>query len=225
MAVGQGRGGVAEGTVAGQPAGVTTGVRESKTASQVVGLAHGKYYEAASRGNLYAAATQSSVAVSTALSVTCPFTLYNPLASGKWLAIKRATFAQGATGTFGTGGLFHCVYTIKGPVASQSGTAPVVGGGAVVTPVNCLIGTANSAVGLVFQAGTLNAAPVALYPMVNMSEVAAGTIGDNSIVNFEDVNGAIVLQPGAGWALEGISAAGSSPLAFFGVVWEEINPT
>ncbi len=225
MAVGQGRGGVAEGTVGGLPASVTTGVRESKTASQVASQAHGKYHEAASRGVLYTATTQSSVAVSTALSVTCPFTLYNPVGSGKNLAIKKAYFAQGASGTLGTGGLFHCVYTIKGPVASQSGTAPVVGGGAVVTPINNLIGTANTAVGLVFQGGTLNAAPVALYPMVNLSEVAGGTIGDNSITNFEDVNGAIVLEPGAGWALQGISAAGAAPLGFFGVSWEELPIT
>jgi hypothetical protein len=37
----------------------------------------------------------------------------------------------------------------------------------------------------------------------------------------EDVDGMIVLEPGAGWYLATKSAAGSSPLVDVGVVWEE----
>jgi hypothetical protein len=43
-------------------------------------------------------------------------------------------------------------------------------------------------------------------------------MGDNIT---EDVDGAIILEPGGGWCLEGVGAAGSSPLVTVGVVWEE----
>jgi hypothetical protein len=223
--VGQGRAGVTEGGIAGSPASATTGVREGKTGEQVVTQAHGKYYEAVSRGNVYAAVNLTARSPGTALGATPPITLYNPVASGKRLAILHVAFGQAATGTLGTGGLFHTVYTIKGPVASQSGTAPVVGSGAVITPVNCLVGTANASVAQAFELGTLNANPAVFGLFANLSEVAGGTVGDNSDRVFEDVDGAITLAPGAGWALEAIMAAGSSPLGWYSVVWEEIPVT
>jgi hypothetical protein len=37
----------------------------------------------------------------------------------------------------------------------------------------------------------------------------------------EDVDGLIVLEPGAGWFLATKSAAGASPLIDVGIVWEE----
>ncbi len=229
MSVGQGRGGVAEGSVAGLPQALTTGVREGKTAEQIVSKGHGKYYEAASRGAMFSAANSTPVAMTTALSTTCPFTLYNPIGSGKNLVIKRVGFAQGATASSvqGTGGLFHCVYTIKGPVASQSGTAPT---GTAVVPINNLIGSSVASVATPLSGVTLNAAPVSLAVFANLSEVTVGTIADNTVRTFEDVDGAIVLEPGTGWAPQAITAAGtfvSTPAqtGLFSVTWEEVNPT
>ncbi len=218
MTVGAGKLGVTDGS-----AFSTTGVREGKTGEQVVGQAHGKYYEAASRGNLYYARNASSRIPTTTLSTTCPFTLYNPLGSKAQLSIKRVSFAQGITGTLGTGGLFHTAYTLSGPLATQGGTVPT---GTAVTIFNALVGLPSASVATVLEAVSLHTTvPVALWPWLNMSEVAATTIGGNTINNFEDVDGAIVLGPGSGWAPQSIMAAGSSPLAWFGVCWEEIPIT
>ncbi len=201
-----------------------TGVREGRSAEQCASQAHGKYYEAAARGNLYWAQSGSQ-AFATVLSTVAPLILYNPLKSGKRLALKKVYFAQAQTGTLGTGGLFNCVFTVNGPVATQSGTAPVVGGGAAVTPVNALIGAANSSVAVLFSGGTLAANPQPLDLIANLSEVAAATIGGNTDKNFVDLDGSIVLGPGAGWCPQALMAAGSAPLGYFGVAWEEINVT
>ena len=65
------------------------------------------------------------------------------------------------------------------------------------------------------------ASPAALYPFCQLAESVGGTTAVNPNVISEDVNGASVLEPGAGYTPEGIAAAGSSPLVFVGIVWEE----
>ncbi len=214
--VGAGRAGIGDGS-----AQSTTGVREGKTGEQIVDLAHGKYYEAASRGVLYCGGNPTKRGTATALSTVAPLSLYNPVGSGKWLSIKKVSFAQGETGTLGTGGLFHCVYTIAGPVASQTGTVP--SGGTVVVAKNCRADASNASVADLRELATLAVAPVVLYPFVNVSEVAALTIGGNNTNCIEDVDGAIVLAPGGGYCIQGITATGSTPVGYYGIVWEEIT--
>jgi hypothetical protein len=189
----------------------------------VVQQAHGKYYEAVSRGNCYSAHTSAGRAPGTALGTTPPILLYNPVGSGKRLKIMKVSVAQAATGTLGTGVLAHCGFTINGPTGSQSNVAPVVGSGASITPKNLdLAGGANASVATVFEAGTLNANPALLYPMANLTESVGGTTATAQTVCTEDVDGNIILEPGGGWCLEALAAAGSSPLVHAGVVWEEV---
>jgi hypothetical protein len=98
----------------------------------------------------------------------------------------------------------------------------VVGSGSTLTPNNLDVGAANASVAVAFANGTLNANPVPLYPFAQLAESVGGTTAVNPATITEDVDGNIVLEPGAGWCLEGIAAAGSSPLVICGVVWEEI---
>ncbi len=214
--VGAGKAGVGDGA-----AFSTTGVREGKTGEQVIGQAHGKYFEAASRGVLFCASGTTAAAIATILSTASPFVLYNPVGSGKYLSVKKVGFGQG-TGTLGTGALHHTVFTIAGPVASQTGTIP---SGTAIAPVPARVDQTSAAVGLVFGAATLAVAPQPVAPWLNLSEVASGTIGGNSTPSYEDVDGSITLAPGAGYAPQAQMAAGSSPTGYFGVVWEEIPIT
>ncbi len=220
MTVGAGKLGVADNT-----AFSSTGVREGKTGEQIVGQAHGKYYEAASRGSLYSAVNIVSAGVTptSVLSTTCPFTLYNPLGSQKFLSIKRVGFATGATGNQNTGTQFHTLYTLSGPTATQGGTVPT---GTAIVPLNCLIGAPNNSVATALETVTLHTTvPAIAYPFMNISKVAGGTIGGNTMTNFEDVDGALVLGPGSGWAPQCITGAVSSPLCWYSVVWEEVPIT
>lgn len=221
--VGAGRTGAVDNT-----AFSTTGVREGKTGEQIIGQAHGKYYEAAMRGNLYSCVTVAAGrALGTALGLTPPITVYNPLGSNKFLAIKRVGFSSinVSTGVFGTGTLFHCVYTLNGPVATQGGTVPALGTAGTI--LNCLIGAPQASIATVIELPTLHTTnPVIVMPFANISEVASGTIAGNSNTVFDDVDGAIVLGPGSGWCLEGITAAiANVQTGAFSVCWEEIPLT
>ncbi len=193
--------------------------RQGKTSEAVVGQAHGKYYEATSRGNVYSATNATARSPQVSLTTTAPLVLYNPVGSGKRFKIMKVTFAQAATGTLGTGAQYHCGFCLNGPTATQSGVLPT---GTAVTPKNMDLGNSNSSAATVLEQATLNAAPAALYPFANLSEAAGGTIAGNSDVITEDVDGGIVLEPGSGYTTQGIAAAGSSPLCWIGIVWEEI---
>jgi hypothetical protein len=188
--------------------------RAGKTGEQIVSQAHGKYYEGASRGNVYSACVPAAtgVAPGTALGATAAFALQNPKGSGKRLAIKKVS-AGYVSGTLGAGAVFHCANT--NPAAAQ------VTGGTAVTPTNNDLGAANNSVAVCQFNTTLPATPTALYPFCNLgAEVAATAVQPQTVT--EDVDGAIVVEPGCCWSLEAVAAAGSSPLMTFGVVWEEV---
>jgi hypothetical protein len=182
----------------------------------------GKYQDATKRQICYAAATTAGRAPGTALSTKAPVILvYNPVGSGKRLKIMKVSIAQAATGTLGAGTLNHIGFTINGPQGSQSNVAPVVGSGAAITPQNMDLGGPNASVATCFELGTLNSNPVSLYPFCELNASVGGTTATQPQQVTEDVDGGIVLEPGSGWGLAGIAAAGSSPLVHAGVVWEE----
>jgi hypothetical protein len=185
----------------------------------IVQQAHGKYKEAAVRGNMYAGCNITARSPGTALSTTAPLVLYNPVGSGKRLILKKVTVAQAATGTLGAGVLHHCGFTINGPTATQSNVIPT---GTARTPSNLdLGGGANASVATLLENCTLNAAPVALYPFAAQNDAVAQTTAAPINTAYEDVDGAIVLEPGGGYTVEGISTGSSSPLIYLGMVWEE----
>ena len=192
--------------------------RYDRFTGQVISQAHGKYYEATSRGFLYSGCA-SGLTPTTGLATASPLTLYNPVGSGKRLAIKKVSMGPGATGTLGSGAQFHCVYTINGPVATQSNVAPT---GTAVSPVNCDIGAASSSVASLLSTATLNANPLKLYPFAQQGQAIGGTTAAYAQVVTEDVDGNIILEPGSGWTLQGVTASGTSPVVSIGVVWEEI---
>jgi hypothetical protein len=200
----------ADGTPGPQPQ------RYGKTGEGVVAQAHGKYFEATHRGNCYSVTNGATGrAPGTALGTTPPILLFNPSGSGKRLKIMRVTGGY-ISGTLGAGTIFHCAIINPGP-----GNQPVVGSGAAVTPQNMDIGSANNSVASAFALGTLTANPTPLYPFATINAELA-TTATNPTQLEEDVDGNIVLEPGNGWCLEAVAAAGSTPLMSFGVLWEEV---
>lgn len=199
-----------------------TAPRQGKSAEAIVGQAHGKYYEATSRGKVYSGANGSTGrAPGTALGVSPSILLYNPAGSNTRLAILKVSTGL-ISGTMGAGTLFHCGFSLSGPLGSQAGVAPVVGSGASITP-SCLdVGSGSGSVATAFSLGTLNANPVILYPFLTISQEVVATTALAPDMTMEDVDGLIVLESGGGWCLEGVAAAGTSPLVSSAVVWEEI---
>jgi hypothetical protein len=197
----------ADGTPGAQPG------RFGKTGEQIVSSAHGKYYEATHRGSVYCASTGATgQAPGTTIGTTAMFTLWNPSGSGKRLKVMRASLGY-ISGTLGAGTIFYCVNNSPTTTLPSSGTA--------VTPVNCDIGAANNSVAKVGYGQTLPAGPTALRPFASIdAEAAASTPGPRII--SEDVDGEFVVEPGCGLSLEGVTAAGTSPVMSAGFTWEEV---
>ncbi len=188
--------------------------RQGKTSEAAVTQTHGKYYEAASRGVLFAAADQGvGITVQVTITTTATLSLHNPLGSQKRLAICKLSIAY-FTGTLGAGAFYHG-YNPVGTTLPSSGTSLVAR--------NTDIGNqpATVAVGVAISGPTVVAGTV-LYPFATSLPILAST----AVTPFsleEDVDGAIVLEPGAVYQLLGVfGGTGSTPKISAGILWEEI---
>lgn len=187
-------------------------LRSDKQGNSTVTQAHGKYYEPASRGVLFAACEQGTgVAPGTALGTTAAFVLYNPAGSGKRLAIKKVSVGY-ISGTLGAGTLYHCVNTSITQAAPSGGTA--------LTPVCTDVGNATVPTGTA-RVGATVAAPVAFRPYLSLNAMVA-TTATNPVDLWEDLDGEIVLEPGTSYQLQAVAAAGTTPKITMGCSWEEI---
>lgn len=189
--------------------------RQGKTGESIVAIAHGKYYEPASRGVLFAAGDQGvGIAVTATLTTTATFSLHNPVGSLKRISIKKISVAY-FSGTLGAGAFYHG-YNPVGTTLPSSGTT--------LTARNLNIGNQSgaAAVGVALSASTVVAGTV-LYPFASLFPVLATSAVSGPWRCVEDVDGAIVLEPGAVYQLLGVfGAAGSTPKVSVGAVWEEI---
>lgn len=185
--------------------------RASRTGSLVVANGHGAFTEPASRGTIMEACTGvAGVAPGTALSTTPPLALWNPPASGKNIAILKS-YMGFISGTLGGGSIVY------GVVNAQT-TVPTTG--TELTPQCSLIGYPRG-VGRAFQGSTLSATPTILRPAFVLGAFVntAATAPDPAL---DLVDGAIVLPPGTALCLQGIAAAGTSPLVLLSLIYEEI---
>lgn len=192
--------------------GVSAPFRLGKTGETIVQELHGRYYEAVKRGNVYVASTGAAgIAPGTALSTTPPLTIYNPGGSGVDLVIMQAFLAY-ISGTLGAGALVWGVNNNNTQAAPTSGT-PLV-------PINALL-SSNLGRGKAFQGATLAAAPTIFRPMCSLGASLATTPVQPWQV-YEPTDGAIVIPQGCSASLQGIAAAGTSPLVLLSAAWEEI---
>ena len=173
---------------------------------------HGRFYESTYRGNTFIASTAvAGVAPGTALSTTPPFTLYNPLGSGTNLSIVSASIGY-ISGTLGAGTI---VYAVNNNTAQAAPT-----GGTSLVPINTFVGNNTLPHGKAFQGATLAVAPTILRDCVILGAFAGAAALFPPIRDI--VDGTIIIIPGASISLQGVAAAGTTPLLTFAVTWEEI---
>src|SRR3990167_5204863 len=183
-----------------------------RTGEQIVSGLHGKFYEQAKRGNVYSAATAvSGVAPGTAIGTTAAFALYNPLNSGLDLVVLRASMSY-LSGTLGIGFVNWIMHT----AAVQAGAA-VTGTAISVVRGN---GTSGVGVGKPLTTATVVAGVLArpfgnLPPMLATSVLTPWRLDD-------EVNGALIVPPGAAVSLQATAGAGPTPLVIYGCMWEEV---
>lgn len=187
--------------------GVHTSVRLGRNGELITTELHGRYFEQSLRGNVYHACTPNTgIAIATS-STTAGFAIANPLNSGRVVSLISVRLGL-ISGTYTLGTIMQGVLT--NPIASQvTGTA--------LTPIPGLIGSGHTPNAKVFTNATLPSAPTPLTPfsLKNGSATASfNTISD-------DINGKIVLSPGAAWCLYSIGND-TSPLEMVSVCWEEV---
>lgn len=194
--------------------------RQGHTGESIVGMAHGKYFEAASRGLLFGACSQAGVAPGTALGTTAAFALYNPPTSGKRLSVCKVSLGY-VSGTLGAGVMFHCVNVMVAgtalPAAPSSGTALTVYSRGVGLPPSAASNAATASA----MTGATVTQPIAMRPFCSFNAILASTATGIFFVS-EDVNGEFVIYPGYCYQLQSIAASGSTPLVAIGATWEEV---
>lgn len=192
--------------------GVTGEGRIGRTGEQVFSGVHGRFYEQAKRGNVYSGATAvSGVAPGTAIGTTAAFALYNPLNSGFDLVILKASMSY-LSGTLGIGFVNWIMHT----AAVQAGAA-VTGTAISVVRANGQngVGVGKPLTTATVVAGVLTRLFANLPPMLATSVLAPWRLDD-------DVDGALVVPPGAAVSLQATAAAGTTPLVIYGCTWEEV---
>lgn len=174
-----------------------------------------RYYDLVARGLVYGGETAvAGVAPGTVVGTTSPITLFNPTTSKKKLVVLKTSLGY-LSGTLGAGAILYVV-NISPKAADVTGTAIVV--------VNLLLGNARNDggnVGQLFTTATLPATPTIIRPAFNLdASLATSVVGREKLV--DEVDGEFQLLPGTALSMEGVAAAGTTPLVLLGMVWAEI---
>lgn len=203
--------------------GTVAPARASRNGATIVGDGQGSYYEQASRGNIFnlvLSSTSGTIAAGNingaAAGASTQFALWNPAGSGKNISILKFWILP-ISGTAPLAGCFH----------SYSNTAPTIAT-SVVTPITCAnVGMAassvaralTSAAGAALTGSSILALirPAHLY----LAAGAMGTTGGFGTNIAEELAGSLIIPPGLCW-VPTWTAAGTTFLNGYGVMWEEI---
>ena len=195
--------------------------RASRVGALVTGDGQGRYYEQASRGNIFSlvlGATTTNISAgnlnAAAAAASTQFALWNPAGSGKNISLLKFS-VQVISGTFGAGGLFH----------SFSATAPTIST-SVVTPIQCNnIGMAAASVARalthVSGAALTGSSALAFIRAADLMFNAAAFANAAGAKAVEYIDGDIVIPPGTCW-VPTWTAQGTALLNSYSITWEEI---
>lgn len=176
--------------------------RIGRGGEKIVAVGAGEYEQMALEGQLFTAAASAALAVVNSLAPT--FTLYNPIGSGVNLVIMRVAAMLTAAPAAAT--------VISLNTAVQAGPVVTSTPNAVAAAV---IGSAAAGKGQCFATATLITAPVIRKIIGGVT--AVGSI--NPGVFDVDLNGALILGPGAALTM-GASAAASVAAS---ITWKEVS--
>jgi len=156
---------------------------------------------------VFTASTQAGQATSTALSTTqTGFTLTNPLGSGVTAVILEANIA--ATTAPAAAATLVWAANVNPAAAAVTQTTPLV-------VRNAKLGSATASSCLAASAVTLPAAPVVVRAIGG--PVATGSVSSPYI--YDDVQGALALEPGCAISINSLTTAISAVIS---VVWAEV---
>src|SRR3990167_1463461 len=193
--------------------------RGGKTGEQIIGHLHGKYYEAALRGNLFMAYTViAGVALPVAAAtLNSKFTLHNPASSDK--NIELITFTMGVD---------SATTVVNGiGLAIQRNLTTTAGVPTTTTSlVSSRLGPTGVASATAYSQATLTnvaipgvtaatAVPIPFYNMFSFGAVTAAGIYDAT--HYFD--GRVVLEPDS--LVAACTTVAAATAAFCGIIWAE----
>ncbi len=188
--------------------GASPTLRMTKDGALVAQDVHSRYHEAVYRGGVFTVSTAvAGVAPGTVLSTTPPFIVYNPATSGKNLVILQTAVGY-VSGTLGGGTIVYA-----GGVSVQPGAT-------ILTPRSALIGGASATVSVCSQGGTVTL-PTIIRPAYTVGAWTAATAAINPVLK-DQLDGEFIIIPGSAFVMQGVMAAGSTPLMLFSATWEEV---
>lgn len=180
-----------------------------KQSDQLVSELHGAKYSQAYQDNLFWGANQTGATISNGLATTYTgLCLSNPAGSGKNLSIRKITgeFSVVATG-------FASLGLITGYAAGG-----ITVHGTALTPAQSKIGGAVVPVAKIDAACTLVGTPTWTRVLGNSKATT------ETIYFSEDLDGGIILVPGAYAAIGSLIAAGPTTGFYGSFEWEEVSP-
>jgi hypothetical protein len=191
--------------------GSASDLRSGQNGDLIVAQGKGDFSEASERGQVFMASTGAAgVAPGTALGTAPPIAIWNPSGSGVLVSILRIRIGY-VSGTLGAG---EIVWARNAQTAAPTG-------GTELTTVCARVGN-NAGNARAFQGSTISATATIMRPTgISMGAALASSV---DFPNFagEDIDGCIAVPENQLVCLQGIAAAGTSPLLCFGVVWQEI---
>jgi hypothetical protein len=188
--------------------------RMGLTGELCVNRAHGKYYEAVSRGNVYSASMQAASSLGLALTATAvTLTLYNPIQSGYLLSLIFVSVSVQFTVVAGA------PYVIAGNVNPYAAPPTVT---TAANVINSLLG-GKKGVGIAYTAATLPAVPIIIKHITAgaWTPGAGGTQSTGWPCQTEYTDGSIILQPNTAITIQGIGNSANTN-GIVSMCWEEI---
>lgn len=183
--------------------------RQGREGDLVVQEGHARYQEGCVRGQIFSSAV-ASVAPGTALGTTPPFVLWNPPSSGKNLVVITTSLGY-VSGTLGAGFIAYAA------VISQ---LTVPSGGTELTVTQNIL-SLTKGTGRAFSGSTVASTPIILRPGYFIGGLLVGTAFPMTLVK-DEVAGEYVIPPGSVFVIQGVTAAGGTPLVAIGGSWQEV---
>lgn len=170
-------------------------------------------YEMARRSATFNASTAvGGVAPGTSVGTTAAFALQNPAASTVLLVIRsiRVTYLSGTLGAGSIALVWH-----------DSATAAT---GTAITAISSYLGS-GSATGLPLTTATVVTGGAVARYLFTLQASLASTAVTGWTLKEDFTNDPIIVPAARHISLQGITAAGSSPLVLFSVTWDEVAAT
>jgi hypothetical protein len=208
-----------QGTVGVQTlsAGADATARLDKSGALVATPGAAPYYDLVARGIVFAASIPPGTgqAPGTAIGTTACFTLANAAGTATNLVILQINVGY-ISGTLGAGTLALLAHVGVGGAAI---TAP--SSGTAITPTNALLNNTTVSVANCRFNNTVPASGLQIRTVCGLQASLASTAVAPWAIH-DLVGGSVVVGPGSAVSVQGITAAGSSPLIVVGMVWAEV---